>query len=124
MDRRGRCMDNIYIERLWRSLKQEAVYVEEINDGFRARRLISNWMTFYNNERSHSSLEHKTPKEAYWVGRDQKLAALKPTRIHLGSAAVLSIKPGPIQDAFAGEEGTAKIRTSALQEAAILPSGM
>ena len=75
MDGRGRCMDNIFIERLWRSLKQEAVYLEEIADGFQARRAIGRWMTFYNTERPHSSLERKTPKEAYWIGRDQKLAA-------------------------------------------------
>ena len=75
MDGRGRFLDNIFIERLWRSLKQEAVYLEEIQDGFHARRVIGNWMNFYNTERPHSSLEHKTPREAYWHGRDQKLAA-------------------------------------------------
>ncbi len=75
MDGRGRYMDNIFIERLWRSLKQEAAYLEEIQDGFQARRVISNWMAFYNTERPHSSLERRTPKEAYWRGRDQKLAA-------------------------------------------------
>jgi len=75
MDARGHCMDNIFIERLWRSLKQEAVYLEEIQDGFQSRRVISYWMTFYNTERPHSSLERRTPKEAYWHGRDQKLAA-------------------------------------------------
>lgn len=68
-------MDNIFIERLWRSLKQEAVYLEEIADGFQARRVISNWMALYNTERPHSSLEHKMPKEAYRRGRDEKLAA-------------------------------------------------
>jgi len=75
MDGRGRYLDNIFIERLWRSLKQEAVYLEEIGDGFQARRTISTWMTFYNTERPHSSLECRTPKEAHWHGRDQKLAA-------------------------------------------------
>ena len=75
MDGRGRFLDNIFIERLWRSLKQEAVYLEEIRDGFHARRVIGNWMNFYNTERPHSSLEHRTPREAYWHGRDQKLAA-------------------------------------------------
>lgn len=45
MDGRGRYLNNIFIERLWRSLKQEAIYLEEINDGFQARRLIKNWMT-------------------------------------------------------------------------------
>ncbi len=75
MDGRGRYLDNIFIERLWRSLKQEAVYLEEITDGFKARRVINNWMTFYNTERPHSSLERRTPKEAYWAGRDKKSAA-------------------------------------------------
>ncbi len=75
MDGRGRYLDNIFIERLWRSLKQEAIYLEEITDGFHARCVISRWMTFYNTERPHSSLEHRTPREAYWHGREQKLAA-------------------------------------------------
>jgi putative transposase len=44
MDGRGRCMDNIFIERLWRSLKQEAIYLEELTDGFKAQRVIRNWM--------------------------------------------------------------------------------
>ena len=41
MDGRGRCLDNIFIERLWRSLKYEAVYLHELSDGFQAQRLIS-----------------------------------------------------------------------------------
>ena len=43
MDGRGRCMDDIFIERLWRSLKQEAIYLTEITDGFHARRVIRDW---------------------------------------------------------------------------------
>ena len=48
MDGRGRCMDNIFIERLWRSLKYEAVYLHEIADGLTARRVIADWIGFYN----------------------------------------------------------------------------
>ena len=48
MDGRGRCMDNIFIERLWRSLKYEAVYLHELTDGFRAERVIGDWIGFYN----------------------------------------------------------------------------
>ncbi|HHC29592.1 MAG TPA: hypothetical protein ENK80_03370 [Rhodobacterales bacterium] len=48
--------------RLWRSLKQEAIYLEEFADGFQARRVIRNWMAFYNTERPQSSLECRTPK--------------------------------------------------------------
>ena len=51
MDGRGRCMDNIFVERLWRSLKYEAVYLHELSDGFAAQRVISRWMTFYNTQR-------------------------------------------------------------------------
>jgi len=75
MDGRGRCMDNIFIERLWRSLKQEAIYLEELSDGFKAQRVIRNWMAFYNTERPHSALEHRTPKEAYWPSQNEKVAA-------------------------------------------------
>lgn len=69
MDGRGRCMDNIFIERLWRSLKYEAVYLHELTDGFEAERVIGAWIGFYNSERPHSALDGQTPAEAYAVGR-------------------------------------------------------
>ena len=47
MDGRGRCMDNIFIERLWRSLKYEAVHLQELTDGFHAERVIGEWIGFY-----------------------------------------------------------------------------
>jgi putative transposase len=65
MDGRGRCMDNIFIERLWRSLKYEAVYLHEMTDGFVAERVIGDWLTFYNDVRPHSSLGGKTPAQIY-----------------------------------------------------------
>ena len=65
MDGRGRCMDNIFIERLWRSLKYEAVYLHELTDGFRAERGIAGRIDFYNSERPHSALAGRTPAEAY-----------------------------------------------------------
>ena len=69
MDGRGRYMDNIFIERLWRSLKYEAVYLHELTDGFKAERVIGEWIGFYNTERPHSSLDGRTPAEAYGAGR-------------------------------------------------------
>ena len=58
-----------FIERLWRSLKYEAVYLHELTDGFKAERVIGEWIDFYNTERPHSSLDGKTPAEAYWGDR-------------------------------------------------------
>ncbi|WP_106404309.1 IS3 family transposase [Thalassovita autumnalis] len=75
MDGRGRYLDNIFIERLWRSLKQEAIYLEEISDGFQARRIIKDWMAFYNNRRPHSALDRQTPDDAYWAGLEEQKAA-------------------------------------------------
>ena len=68
MDGRGRCLDNIFIERLWRSLKYEVVYLHELTDGFAAQRVIGTWMDFYNNIRPHSALGGATPVEAYENG--------------------------------------------------------
>ena len=68
MDGRGRCMDNIFIERVWRSLKYEAVYLHERSDGFQAQRVIARWIAFYNTERPHSALADSTPAEAYNKG--------------------------------------------------------
>ncbi len=67
MDGRGRCMDNIFIERLWRSLKYEAIYLHELTDGFKAERVIAEWISFYNTERPHSSFDGRTPAEAYGI---------------------------------------------------------
>ena len=65
MDGRRRCMDNVFIERLWRSLKYEAVYLHELADGRAARRVIGQWMAFYNEQRPHSALGGRTPAQCY-----------------------------------------------------------
>ena len=65
MDGRGRFLDNIFIERLWRSLKYEAVYLHELVDGIEARRLIDGWFTFYSEERPHTALGGRTPAEVH-----------------------------------------------------------
>lgn len=77
MDGRGRCMDNIFIERLWRSLKYECIYLHEMTDGFVAERHIRIWIKFYNEQRPHSSFDGRTPGEAYdkGLGKRQLLAA-------------------------------------------------
>ena len=68
MDGRGRFLDNIFIERLWRSLKYEAVYLHELRNGAEAGRLIGTWIDFYNEVRPHSALTRRTPGETYRHG--------------------------------------------------------
>ena len=74
MDGRGRYLDNIFIERLWRSLKQEAVYLHEITDGFQAKRIIESWIEFYNLERPHTALDKQTPDIAYFGNAETRKA--------------------------------------------------
>lgn len=66
MDGKGRWMDNIMIERLWRTLKYECVYLNAYETGSEARKGIEKWVRRYNEERPHSSLDDRTPDEAYW----------------------------------------------------------
>ena len=56
MDGRGRCLENVFIERLWRSLKYEAVSLQELADGSEAARVFGEWMEFDNGERPHTAL--------------------------------------------------------------------
>ncbi len=70
MDGRGRYLDNIFIERLWRSLKYECIYLKDMTDGFVAQREIGEWINFYNQIRPHSSLDGRTPHEVYSNSQD------------------------------------------------------
>src|SRR5229473_365837 len=65
MDGRGRWMDNVFIERLWRSLKYEDIYLKGYADGHEARHGIADWVTFYNHRRPHQALANRTPM-AIW----------------------------------------------------------
>ncbi|WP_035541569.1 integrase core domain-containing protein [Hyphomonas oceanitis] len=58
-------MDSIFIKRLWRSLKNEAVYLQDIDEGFAAQRVIDEWMNFDNSQRQHSAFGTPPPDEAY-----------------------------------------------------------
>lgn len=66
MDGRGRALDNIFIERLWWSLKYENIYTREYNDGISLHKGLTEYFRFYNDERRHSSLGKKTPAEMYF----------------------------------------------------------
>ena len=68
MDGRGRCLDNIFIERLWRSLKYEEVYLKDYSVVAEARAGIGRYFRFYNYERLHQSLGYRTPAAVYLTG--------------------------------------------------------
>jgi putative transposase len=70
MDGRGRCLDNIFIERLWRSLKYEEVYLKDYRVVPEAQAGIGRWFQFYNHERPHQALRYRTPAAVY-QGADQ-----------------------------------------------------
>jgi putative transposase len=67
MDGRGRCLDNVFIERLWRSLKYEEVYLRDYTAVSEARTGIGPWFCFYNHERPHQSLGYRTPAGLYFA---------------------------------------------------------
>jgi len=74
MDDRGRAMDNIFNERLWRSVKYEQVYINDYNTVGDAKEGISGYMSFYNQERPHQSLDYKTPAEVYFDDKEQTIS--------------------------------------------------
>ena len=69
MDGRGRALDNVWIERLWRTVKQEEVYIHEYIDGFDARKQLDQYFKFYNEKRLHSALGYVAPWNVYWGER-------------------------------------------------------
>ena len=87
MDGRGRWMDNVFIERLWRSLKYEDVYLKGYADGIEARAGIGEWIAFYNENRLHQSLAYCAPMAVFREG------AVAGTCGHVDNA--LHSKPNP-----------------------------
>jgi putative transposase len=65
MDGKGRALDNVFVERLWRSLKYEEVYLKDYADVASAREGIGNWFRFYNGQRPHQALGNQTPMNIY-----------------------------------------------------------
>ncbi len=70
MDSRGRALDDIFIERLWRSVKQEYVYLNPCETGDELWRGLDRYFRFYNNERLHQSLGYKTPASRYLLQKE------------------------------------------------------
>src|SRR6267154_4341657 len=98
MDGRGRWIDNVFIERLWRSLKYEDIYLKGYADGREARTGIAAWVAFYNTRRPHQALANRTPM-AIW--RDGVTGALNDTAVdmtlRLDNARALPTCPQPPQ---------------------------
>jgi putative transposase len=66
MDSKGRCFDNIFIERLWGSVKYECIYLHEFNSVAEVREVLDNYFDYYNNDRLHQSLDYNTPADVYF----------------------------------------------------------
>ena len=75
MDGRGSWRDNVFVERLWRTVKYEEVYLRAYDGVSDARILIGRYLTFYNGRRPHSSLDRQTPNQAYFTRLPQSAAA-------------------------------------------------
>jgi putative transposase len=75
MDGKGSWRDNVFVERLWRSVKYEEVYLKAYDDVPEARASIGRYLEFYNGRRPHSSLDRRTPNQAYFTPQPIRLAA-------------------------------------------------
>ncbi len=71
MDGKGRFLDNIFIERLWRTLKYECVYLQAWETGSEARAGVGKWVGFYNRKRPHSALGGRPPAVVHWLRKDE-----------------------------------------------------
>ncbi len=71
MDGKGRALDNIYVERLWRSLKYEDIYLQDYESVEELRRGVAKYFSFYNSRRFHQSLDYRTPDEMYFARVEQ-----------------------------------------------------
>ena len=79
MDGKGRALDNIFTERLWRTIKYEEVYLKEYSSPREARKSLTDYFEFYNNERPHQSLGYQTPSEVYFGLSNEKQQQLETT---------------------------------------------
>lgn len=75
MDGKGRALDNVFTERLWRTIKYEEVYLKDYATPREARRGIGEYIAFYNEERLHQSLGYRTPMEVYYQPKNQRCIA-------------------------------------------------
>ena len=75
MDGRGRCLDNVFVERLWRTVKYEDIYLWRYEAVPELQRGLGRYFPYYNEERLHQSLDYRTPAAVYWQGRSRGKSA-------------------------------------------------
>lgn len=97
MDGRGRWMDNVFIERLWRSLKHEDIYLRGYADGREAHAGIGSWIAFYNGARPHQALGNRTPMAVWRAGALAAGAMAVDMTLRLDNAGALPTCPQPQQ---------------------------
>ena len=90
MDGKGAWRDNVFVERLWRSVKYEEVYLRAYDSVGEARQSIGQYLEFYNGRRTHSSLDGRTPDQAYFTPLPVRMAAYPRQRLHLSTRKICS----------------------------------
>lgn len=73
MDHKGRCFDNIFVERLWRTVKQEAIYYYKPENIVDLERVLTTFVSWYNNQRKHQSLDYNRPAEVYYGKKEVRI---------------------------------------------------
>ncbi len=84
MDGRGRVMDNIFIERLWRTVKYEEIYLKDYLDVSEAMANLKSYFSFYNHQRPHQGLDYQTPAAVYFQRKKKARGAEKPDVVRVG----------------------------------------
>ena len=102
MDGRGRVYDNIFVERLWRTVKYEEVYLKDYSDMRDVKAGLSSYFKFYNNERIHQALGYRTPREIYYDIDERLNQTCFASQKHLMSSLVPSISSVLSQDSVQG----------------------
>jgi len=101
MDGRGRWMDNVFIERLWRSLKHEDIYLKGYADGCEAKAGIASWIAFYNSRRPHQALGNRTPMAVWRQGMTGPFGTAAVDMLDNARALPTCPQPQQQQQAFA-----------------------
>jgi putative transposase len=96
MDGKGSYNDNLFIERLWRTVKYEEVYLKAYRDGSEARAALADYFHFYNNQRPHQGLGYRTPASVYNSGCQNRPSVSQTDSNNQGKTAGLHLNPVPV----------------------------